>query len=187
MKRVATVVATLVACQSPPAPAGAAAGQAASGGTSAIAASAPAANATTTAGTSASTSASASGKDGVRVVASAQDMDAASQIRTARLEAKGQGRVLVVYVAASWCEPCKKMKEEIQAGRLDSTLPKVTLLAFDADKDQERLASAGYTFRFVPYVAVPGADGQPVDSAEAHGKGPQAWRELLKKLEAWQR
>lgn len=122
----------------------------------------------------------------VRLVPAPQDSDALSSIRTERLRAKAEGRVLVVYVSATWCEPCKKLKEEIDAGRLDERLGKTTLLAFDADKDIDRLGSAGYTFKFVPYVALPGADGRAAETQEATGKGANAWRELLGKLDSWQ-
>ena len=63
----------------------------------------------------------------------------------------------------------------------------MTLLAFDADRDTERLAAAGYTFSFIPFVALPGADGHPTDTQEARGKGSNAWTELVGKLEAWEK
>lgn len=153
-------------------------------------------SATTTTTTAASPSAaqpmkSSSGATDVKgaslkVIQATQDSDALSQIRTKRLEAKAEGRVLVVYVGATWCEPCKKMKEEIESGRLDARLGKTTFLAFDADKDQDRLGGAGYTFKFVPYVALPGADGRPAETAEAKGKGAYAYREILGSIEGWQ-
>jgi thiol-disulfide isomerase/thioredoxin len=114
------------------------------------------------------------------------DGDAVSTIRTARLRAKADGRVLVVFVSATWCPPCKKMKSEIEAGNLDARLGKTTLLAFDADRDDARLKAAGYTFKFVPFVALPGPDGAPQDSQQATGEGKDAWKELLAKLDAWQ-
>jgi thiol-disulfide isomerase/thioredoxin len=123
---------------------------------------------------------------GLRVASAPADSDALSAIRTTRLTAKAEGRVLVVYVGATWCEPCKKFKAELASGRLDERLGKVSLLAFDADKDVDRLAAAGYSFRFVPFVALPGPDGHPADTAQATGKSPDAWRELLAKLDAWQ-
>jgi thiol-disulfide isomerase/thioredoxin len=122
----------------------------------------------------------------VRLVPAPADSEAIALIRTKRLEAKADKRVLVVYVSATWCEPCKKFKAELESGRLDQRLGSVTLLAFDADKDVDRLGSAGYAFRFVPFVALPGADGHPADSQEARGKGAQAWQELLGKLDSWQ-
>ncbi len=123
---------------------------------------------------------------GVRVVVAAADADAIALVRTERLRAKNEGRVLVVYVGAGWCEPCRAMKREIEAGRLDARLGKVTLLAFDADRDADRLAAGGYAFEFIPYVALPGADGHVAESQEARGHGKDAWRELLAKLDAWQ-
>lgn len=122
----------------------------------------------------------------VVVTPAAADSDAISTIRVARLQAKAEGRVLVVYVSATWCDPCKKLKAEIEAGHLDDRLGKTTLLAFDADKDGERLLAAGYQFRFVPFVALPGPDGHPADSQQATGGGKDAWKELLGKLDAWQ-
>lgn len=120
------------------------------------------------------------------VVPAASDGDALSTIRTARLQAKADGRVLVVFVSATWCAPCKKLKEEIATGHLDARYATTTLLAFDADRDAERLLAAGYSFKFVPYVALPAADGHPADSQQATGSGSGAWRELLGKLDAWQ-
>lgn len=116
----------------------------------------------------------------------AQDTDALSLIRTKRLQAKADGRVLVVYVGATWCAPCKRFKAEVESGRLDARLGNTTLLAFDADRDAARLAAAGYSFQFVPFVALPGADGRPADTKQATRNGGDAWRELLGKLEAWQ-
>ena len=102
------------------------------------------------------TSAEAGHEAGVRVVMAGQDSDALSVVRTERLRAKADGRVLVVYAGAGWCEPCKRFKRAIETGALDDKLAKTTLLVFDADRDSERLASAGYKFRFIPYVGLPG-------------------------------
>lgn len=134
-----------------------------------------------------STSDAAAPRARVRIVDAAEDTDALSLVRSRRLEAKAEGRVLVVYVSATWCEPCKRLKAELESGRLDERLANVTLLAFDADRDTERLGAAGYSYRFVPFVALPGPDGHPLDSQQATGKGGEAWRELLGKLDAWQR
>ncbi len=129
---------------------------------------------------------SADGGAGVRVVVAAADGDALSVVRTERLRAKAEGRVLVVYAGAGWCEPCKRFKSAVQSGSLDAKLAKTTLLLFDADRDTDRLGAAGYKFQYIPYVAVPGADGHPTDSAEARAKGSESWRELIAKLETWQ-
>lgn len=121
----------------------------------------------------------------LRFVEASADSDALSSIRAKRLEAKAEGRVLVVYVGATWCAPCKRFKAEVASGRLDDRLGGLTLLAFDADRDGDRLGAAGYTFQYVPFVALPGADGHPAATQQATGKGSEAWRELLGKLDAW--
>jgi thiol-disulfide isomerase/thioredoxin len=144
------------------------------------------ASANANADANANANANAGRAGGVRVVVAAQDSDALSVVRTERLRAKAEGRVLVVYAGASWCEPCKRFKNAIQTGSLDEKLSKTTLLVFDADRDTERLASAGYKFQFIPYVALPGANGEPTESAEAKGKGSEAWREIVGRLEGWQ-
>ncbi len=131
------------------------------------------------------TSAPSSGRP--KIVVASEDSDALTLIRTKRLEAKAEGRVLVVYVSATWCEPCRRMKRELDSGRLDDRLAKITFLAFDADKDMDRLVAAGYSFKFVPFVALPAVAGEPAESQQATGKGGEAWRELLAKLDAWQR
>jgi thiol-disulfide isomerase/thioredoxin len=151
-------------------------------GATSAAVSAPGTSTTTT--NAAAHEASTSGGH-LKVVEATQDSDALSLVRTRRLEAKAEGRVLVVYVGATWCEPCKRFKAEVSSGRLDARFGKLTLLAFDADRDGDRLAAAGYTYRFVPFVALPAADGQPSDTQQATGKGGEAWRELLGKLDAW--
>ena len=147
-----------------------------------------AAEARTGANASASANADAHGRSekGVHIVVAPQDADALSVVRTERLRAKAEGRVLVVYAGAGWCEPCKRFKNAIQTGSLDEKLAMTTLLVFDADRDIDRLAAAGYKFQFIPYVAVPGADGHPTDSIEARAKGSESWRELIAKLETWQ-
>ena len=142
--------------------------------------------ATATATASAAPSPRRAADAGVRIVTAGQDSDALSVVRTERLRAKAEGRVLVVYAGAAWCEPCKGFKHAVETGALDDKLAKTTLLVFDADRDTERLASAGYKFSFIPYVGLPGADGHPTDSAEARAKGSESWRELIATLETWQ-
>lgn len=138
------------------------------------------------AGSPATSVSGTSGSPRVKIEVAPDDVDALSYVRTKRLEAKAEGRTLVVYAGAGWCPPCKQFRAELAQGRLDADLAKVTLLVFDVDKDGDRLGSAGYTFSFIPYVALPGPDGKPKDSAQATGKGADAWRALLGKLAGWQ-
>jgi thiol-disulfide isomerase/thioredoxin len=80
-------------------------------------------------------------------------------VREALSEAIGGKRRVVVYVGASWCEPCQRFHQAAARGELDATFPDLTLLEFDLDRDRERLGLAGYAPKFVPLFALPGLDG----------------------------
>ena len=67
---------------------------------------------------------------------------------------------LLVYVGASWCEPCQHFHDAAVAGQLDGSLGALRLLVFDADRDGEQLAAAGYQSNFIPLFAVPRIDGR---------------------------
>jgi thiol-disulfide isomerase/thioredoxin len=77
--------------------------------------------------------------------------------------ATSAGRRLVVYVGATWCEPCQRFHHALENGELDGALPKLTLIEFDADRDSHRLRSAGYNSRFIPLFVLPNPDGTASD------------------------
>jgi hypothetical protein len=80
-------------------------------------------------------------------------------VREAASRAAAGGRTLVVYVGASWCEPCERFRRAAENGDLDSSFPTLTLLEFDFDRDSERLRSAGYVSELIPLFALPASDG----------------------------
>jgi thiol-disulfide isomerase/thioredoxin len=86
------------------------------------------------------------------------DVDAI--VRAAVSRAMTERRRVVVYVGAPWCEPCQRFHHAVEQGQLDATFPDVDLVTFDADRDSERLASAGYVSRLIPLLALPGPDGR---------------------------
>jgi thiol-disulfide isomerase/thioredoxin len=86
------------------------------------------------------------------------DVDAL--VRAAVTAATAEKRRVVVYVGAPWCEPCQRFHHAVERGDLDGTFPDVDLLTFDADRDGERLASAGYVSKLIPLLALPGPDGR---------------------------
>ena len=97
---------------------------------------------------------------GVRIVHAGPGSDAARVVVDERARAKSDGRNLVVYVGAKWCEPCQHFHKAAQEGDLDAEFPDLTLLEFNLDEDRNRLASAGYVSQFIPLFAMPGPDGR---------------------------
>jgi hypothetical protein len=81
-------------------------------------------------------------------------------VREELARAAADKRRLIVYVGATWCEPCQRFHHAAADGQLDATFPDLTLLEFDLDRDGERLASAGYTSKYIPLFAVPREDGR---------------------------
>src|SRR4051812_35497521 len=97
---------------------------------------------------------------GVQIAAAAHDGEAAAVVAGELQKAKRDGRQLLVYVGATWCEPCRQFHRAAQEGKLDASLPTLRLLEFDADRDNERLAVAGYFSRYIPLFALPNGDGR---------------------------
>ncbi len=91
------------------------------------------------------------------------DAEVASFLRGQRGKAVKDGRVVLVEVGATWCKPCKTLKEALARGELDAVLDNVTIIAFDADAHGPRLDSLGYKSKFIPYFAVPKPDGNASD------------------------
>lgn len=97
---------------------------------------------------------------GLRIVHASHDADASKSVRDEQARAKADGRDVVVYVGAKWCEPCQRFHKAADAGLLDADFPTLTLVEFDLDDDRERLASAGYVSQLIPLFALPKADGR---------------------------
>jgi thiol-disulfide isomerase/thioredoxin len=86
--------------------------------------------------------------------------DVATLVRGAAETAQHDGRQLLVYVGASWCEPCERFRRAAQSGALDREFSRLRFYAFDADRDAERLANAGYSSPLIPLIVAPMADGR---------------------------
>lgn len=106
-------------------------------------------------------------------------------VQTAVQSARAEGRRLVVYEGATWCEPCQHFHAAVAEGKLDAAFPKLTLLEFDADRDRDRLNAAGYRSEYIPLFALPGEDGRAAGPKAAGGiKGDGVVPYLTKKLDA---
>jgi thiol-disulfide isomerase/thioredoxin len=119
----------------------------------------------------------------VEIVASPPEGDVAAWVGTTRSDLHARGRTVLVYEGAIWCEPCQRFHEAVAAGKLDEAFPNLTLLEFDADRDAERLALAGYAPQLIPFFAAPGDDGRASGQAIEGGvKGDGAVDQIAKRL-----
>lgn len=66
---------------------------------------------------------------------------------------------LLVYVGASWCEPCVRFHKAAETGQLDAELGQVRLFVFDLDRDGDALEKANYKSELIPLFALPNPDG----------------------------
>lgn len=74
--------------------------------------------------------------------------------------AKADHKQLVVYVGATWCEPCRYFHAAAAAGQLDDAFGDLRVIVFDFDRDQNPLSDAGYRTAMVPLFAMPNDDGR---------------------------
>jgi len=110
--------------------------------------------------------------------------DVAKQVVEEVSRASAHGRGLLVYVGAKWCEPCEVFHKAALAGQLDADLAKLRVLAYDLDRDKDRLAAAGYTSDMIPLFAVPKPDGHATGRQFAGSvKGPEAIADLTPKVQ----
>jgi thiol-disulfide isomerase/thioredoxin len=99
--------------------------------------------------------------------------------------AAADDRTLLVYVGASWCEPCQYFHTAVDEGTLDDSLAGVRLLEFDLDRDRDRLVAAGYSSKLIPLFVAPARDGRAGPRRTEGGvKGPAAVENLRKRLVA---
>ncbi len=105
-------------------------------------------------------------------------------VQRAQDAAATEGARVLVYVGATWCEPCRRFHEAVESGALDERLAGVRFLEFDADVDTERLNAAGYGGRMIPRFAVPGPGGRGHGLAiEGGTKGDGAVEHIMARLE----
>lgn len=121
---------------------------------------------------------------GPQFVAAADSGDIAELVATELKRADADDRQLLVYVGASWCEPCRYFHAAVEDGSLDAVWPRLRLVEFDLDRDRDRLAAAGYSSTMIPLFAVPGPDGR-ASGRQIQGsiKGPGAVDQLRPRID----
>ena len=98
---------------------------------------------------------------GVEIVEVPAGDEPLEQIATRELErAQTDGRVVLIYVGAEWCEPCKRFHDAAKRGELDQAFPNLRLLELDHDRDGERLRAAGCVSELIPLFARPTPEGR---------------------------
>jgi hypothetical protein len=107
----------------------------------------------------------------------------------AREVTQGQngGFNVLVYVGATWCEPCQRFHAAAQAGEFDEVLPRAHIVEFDLDADKDALAADGYSSNLIPLFCVPKTDGTASERRiEGSVKGPDAvGQDLIPRLRAF--
>jgi thiol:disulfide interchange protein len=95
-------------------------------------------------------------------------------------EADAQGMRVLVYVGATWCEPCKRFHKALASGELDEALAGTKFVEFDADRDRAELRAAGYASKYIPSFSVPDHSGHASGRAiEGSIKGDDAVKKDL--------
>jgi hypothetical protein len=109
--------------------------------------------------------------------------DVAAVVAPALAAARAEGKHLLVYVGASWCEPCNRFHAAAAAGQLDGEFGDVRFLVFDKDRDDDALAKAGYTSKLIPLFAIPRDDGTASGKQiEGSIKGDRAIAQIAPRL-----
>ena len=106
--------------------------------------------------------------------------DLAAFVQGELVESRRLGRTVVVYVGASWCEPCRRFHDALEAKELDGDLAGVDFIEMDLDADGDALRRAGYVSDMIPLFALPRGDGTSSGRhVEGSIKGPGAVRRNL--------
>lgn len=111
--------------------------------------------------------------------------DGVALVRDEYARAQRDGRKLVVYVGAPWCEPCVAFHRALEAGQLDAELPGIRFLELDLETHGPLIDAAGCSSKMVPLFAVATAEGTCGDRRTQGGiKGDGAVRFILPRLKA---
>ena len=121
--------------------------------------------------------------NGVRFSLAPEAGDVKGIVSRELAQARADGRRILVYVGATWCEPCQRFHHAATAGALDDDLGKLTLVQFDLDRDRDRLKADGYISDFIPLFTLPAADGKASSHhMEGSIKGDGAVAQLVPRL-----
>jgi len=86
-------------------------------------------------------------------------MDPTSFVKSELDRAKQDKKRLLVYVGATWCEPCQRFHKAAEAGELDTVFPDLRFVDLDNDADASIITELGCGSKMIPLFAIPDASG----------------------------
>jgi thiol-disulfide isomerase/thioredoxin len=111
--------------------------------------------------------------------------DIAAYLAPLIVRADADHKKLIVYVGASWCEPCQRFHDAAATHQLDDQFGDLRIVAFDIDRDEAALDAAGYRSEMIPLFALPDADGHASGKQFAGSiKGSDAVAQITPSLRA---
>jgi hypothetical protein len=120
-----------------------------------------------------------------KLIDGAAQGDLAHEVQVQSEASALDGRRVLVYVGAVWCEPCQRFHEAAHKGELDGVLGNVDLLVYDLDRDGARLQGAGFGSQMIPLLVVPDGTGRgTAKRMQGSIKGPGAVAEMTPRLQA---
>ncbi len=97
--------------------------------------------------------------------------------------ALGDKKKLVLFVGASWCEPCRHFHEAAESHALDAAFGDVRFIDLDHDEDAAALSALWCDSKLIPLFALPSTDGRCSDRRVEGGiKGDGAVAYLAPRL-----
>lgn len=122
---------------------------------------------------------------GVELVPAPPSGEVPALVTAELARAHHDGRQLLVYVGATWCEPCRRFHAAAHAGQLNQVFPRLRLYEFDLDRDRDRLERAGYHSQLIPLFVRPNPDGRSSGrQIEGSVKGEAAVAQIAPRLQA---
>lgn len=119
----------------------------------------------------------------LELVDAPQPADVVAYLQPLVAKAAATNETLVVYVGATWCEPCQHFHDAARNHELDADLGGIRVIQFDYDRDDAALQAAGYRSKMLPMFALPGPDGRASGKQfEGSIKGSGAVAEIVPHL-----
>ena len=106
-------------------------------------------------------------------------------VRAEASRAEHEKKKLLIYVGASWCEPCQRFHKAAEAGELDNAFGDLRFIDLDNDANEAEIEALDCKSKLIPLFAVPNSEGKCADRRVEGGiKGDGAVAYISPKLRA---